>query len=95
MPYLAAAVVAWIGAGLAEYQVTGVVFAISDDSGHSALRQTVFQVLSQVLLFIGVSLFLVGVLVAAFRQHERWRRDSGRWLDDLVDAEVEDGDIEA
>jgi hypothetical protein len=83
-PYLAAAVLAWVGAAFAEYQVNEMVFQPLEQQ---ALRRTILQVLSQSLLYGGLGLFTVGLLVAALRQHARWRRDCGRWLGDPLDME--------
>jgi hypothetical protein len=85
-PYLVAAVLAWIGAAFAEYQLNEMV-AQSQPLEQLALRRTILQVLSQALLYGGLGLFTVGLLVAALRQHARWRRDCGRWLGDPLDME--------
>jgi hypothetical protein len=91
-PYLAAAVLAWIGAAFAEYQLNEM-YTQGQQVEQRALRQTILQVLTQALLYAGLGLFTVGVLVAALRQHERWRRDCGRWLGDSLD--MEDGVTDA
>ena len=89
-PYLAAAALAWLGAAFSEYQLTSTVV---HDLQQSALRRTILQVLSQALLYAGLGLFTVGLLVAALRQHERWRRDCGRWLGDPVDEDFSDAEL--
>jgi hypothetical protein len=86
-PYLAAAVLAWIGAAFAEYQLNDMLYTQTQQLQQRALRQTIFQVVSQALLYAGLGLFTVGLLVAALRQHARWRRDCGRWLGDPLDME--------
>jgi hypothetical protein len=87
-PYLVAAVLAWICAGFAEYHLN-TLYTQGQQIGQRAVRQSVLQVLSQALIYSGLGLFTVGLLVAAFRQHERWRRDCERLLDDMLDVDDE------
>jgi hypothetical protein len=85
-PYLGAAVLAWVSAAFAQYQLNQM-YAQSPQMVQGALRQTILQILSQVLLYAGLGLFTLGVLVAVLRQHERWRQDRGGSLEDTLDVE--------
>jgi hypothetical protein len=95
-PYLVAAVVAWVGAAYADYRsrLSEISYTQSQQIKQGVLHETILQVLAQALLFAGLGLFTVGLLVVVFRQHERWRRDCGRWLGDPPDLEDDPTDAE-
>ncbi|MDQ1726685.1 MAG: hypothetical protein QOK14_730 [Frankiaceae bacterium] len=83
-PYFLAAVVCWIGTVVASVTINNY-FQAQNDSGRqpSVTQSSIFQALVTVLPLIGTAAFLVGLLVIALRQHERWRRDTDLLVDTI------------
>jgi Na+/H+ antiporter NhaC len=97
-PYLVGAVVAW-GAAI----VTNVELIRSETNPPTSETYTptsptklaIFQSLQQVLLWAGAASMVVGLLVIALRQHERWRQelhDLETIADEAVRSDVEQAD---
>ncbi|MCU1676891.1 MAG: hypothetical protein JWM93_1649 [Frankiales bacterium] len=89
-PYLLAAVACWGGATISlvtlmhSYQSP----QFDQNGGQPSVTKTsILQSMNQILTWAGAAFLVVGLLVLALRQHERWRRD----LDLSLDTAMLDG----
>ncbi|MDQ1724900.1 MAG: hypothetical protein QOG52_1928 [Frankiaceae bacterium] len=86
-PYLVAALACWIAGGFVQYQLTQL-YMNATGAQPSPARQAILNTLGTVLTFVGLALFVGGLVVVLLRQHERWRRDLDLSLDEATDRDT-------
>jgi Na+/H+ antiporter NhaC len=94
-PYLVGAVVAWGAAIVTNVQLVSETMSPPTSETYTPTSPTklaIYQSLQQVLFPAGAASLVVGLLVIALRQHERWRQelnDLETIADEAVTADVE------